>query len=178
VTLPIVGLDSWRAWWDGLGYRAASQAAAPALYGFSYAKLLPGEVYSVLCVAFLGLALLFRGRPGLAALGLVSIFASPSLWPHGFVFALPAVLMLESGAAVWMILGAGAFGPNMWLLFMAGWVAVLGARRMPTGRLHPLVGRDGPWPRPTRPRPSRRATSPPPAGNVGARTRPPEIGQN
>ena len=178
VTLPIVGLDSWRAWWDGLGYRAASQATVPALYGFSYAKLLPGEVYSVLCVAFLGLALLFRGRPGLAALGLVSIFASPALWPHGFVFALPAVLMLESGAAVWMILGAGAFGPNMWLLFMAGWVAVLGARRMPTGRLHPLVGRDGPWPRPTRPRPSRRATSPPPAGNVGARTRPPEIGQN
>lgn len=163
VTLPIVGLDSWRAWWDGLGYRATSQAAAPALYGFSYAKLLPGEVYSVLCVAFLGLALLFRGRPGLAALGLVSIFASPSLWPHGFVFALPAVLMLESGAAVWMILGAGAFGPNMWLLFMAGWVAVLGARRLPAGRLHPLVDRAGPWPRPNRPMPLRRATSPPPA---------------
>jgi hypothetical protein len=152
VTLPLVGLDSWRAWWDGLGYRATSQAAAPALYGFSYAKLLPGEVYSVLCVAFLGLALLFRGRPGLAALGLVSIFASPSLWPHGFVFALPAVLMLESGAAVWMILGAGAFGPNMWLLFMAGWVAVLAARRLPAGRLHPLQGTDGPWPRPTKAR--------------------------
>jgi hypothetical protein len=103
-------------------------------------------------VAFLGLALLFRGRPGLAALGLVSIFASPSLWPHGFVFALPAVLMLESGAAVWMILGAGAFGPNMWLLFMAGWVAVLAARRLPAGRLHPLQGTDGPWPRPTKAR--------------------------
>src|SRR5450759_2025825 len=159
VTLPIVGLDSWRAWWDGLGYRAASQAAVPALYGFSYAKLLPGEVYSVLCVAFLGLALLFRGRPGLAALGLVSIFASPALWPHGFVFALPAVLMLESGAAVWMILGAGAFGPNMWLLFMAGWVAVLGARRLPAGALHPFVDTDGPWPRPTRPKPLRPATS-------------------
>jgi hypothetical protein len=154
VTLPIVGLDSWRAWWDGLGYRAASQAEVPALYGFSYAKLLPGGVYSALCVAFLGLALIFRGRPGLAALGLASIFASPALWPHGFVFALPAVLMLESGAGVWLILGAGAFGPNMWLLFMAGWVAVLGARRMPAGRIHPLVGRDGPWPRPTQAKPA------------------------
>lgn len=161
VTLPIVGLDSWRAWLDSLGYRATSQAAVPALYGYSYAKLLPGEVYSLLCAAFLGLALLFRGRPGLAALGLVSIFASPSLWPHGFVFALPAVLMLESGAAVWMILGAGAFGPNMWLLFMAGWVAILGARRMPAGRLHPLQGSDGPWPRPTGLGPVRRIATRP-----------------
>ncbi len=146
VTLPIVGVDSWRAWWDGLGYRATSQAAVPALYGFSYAKVLPGGAYVALCVAFLGLALLFRGRRGLAALGLASIFASPALWPHGFVFALPAVLLLENGALVWLILGAGAFGPNMWLLFMAGWVGVLGARRMPAGRLHPLLGRDGPWP--------------------------------
>jgi hypothetical protein len=160
VTLPIVGLDSWRAWWDGLGYRATSQAAVPALYGYSDAKLLPGGVYSAICVALVCLALVFRGRPGLAALGLASIFASPALWPHGFVFALPAVLMLESGPLVWMILGAGAFGPNMWLLFMAGWVAVLGARRMPAGRLHPLAGVDGPWPRRLTPRLVRR-TSPP-----------------
>jgi len=83
-------------------------------------------------------------------LGLASILASPALWPHGFVFALPAVLMLESGPAVWLVLGAGAFGPNMWLLFVAGWVAVLGARRLPAGRLHPLGGTDGPWPRPIR----------------------------
>ena len=150
VTLPVVGLDSWRAWWDALGYRATSQAAVPGLYGYSYAQVLPGVAYSVLCAVFLGLALTFRGRPGLAALGLASIFASPALWPHGFVFALPAVLMLESGPAVWLILGAGAFGPNMWLLFMAGWVAVLGARRLPAGRLHPLGGTDGPWPRPIR----------------------------
>jgi hypothetical protein len=164
VTLPIVGLASWRAWWDALGYRAASQAVVPALYGFSYAKSLPGEAYSLLCVAFVGLALLFRGRPGLAALGLASIFASPALWPHGFVFALPAVLMLESGSAVWIILGAGAFGPNMWLLFMAGWVAVLGARRLPAGALHPLQGRDSPWPRPTGPRPLRRMAATPDTG--------------
>jgi hypothetical protein len=168
VTLPIVGLDSWRAWWDGLGYRAASQAEVPALYGFSYAQLLPGGVYSALCVAFVGLAFIFRGRPGLAALGLASIFASPALWPHGFVFALPAVLMLESGTGVWLILGAGAFGPNMWLLFIAGWVAVLGARRMPAGRLHPLGGRDGPWPRPARPSPLLPASSWSPEAQDGA----------
>jgi len=160
VTLPLVGLDSWRAWWEGLGYRAASQAAVPGLYGYSDAQLMPGAVYAALCVVFVGLALVFRGRPGLAALGLASIFASPALWPHGFVFALPAVLMLESGGAVWLILGAGAFGPNMWLLFVAGWVAVLGARRMPAGPMHPLQGTDGPWPRRLTPRLVRRAGAP------------------
>jgi hypothetical protein len=147
VTLPLVHIDSWRAWWDGLGYRAASQSDVPALYGFSYAKWLPAPVYLVACGAFVGVALLLRGRRGLAALGLASIFASPALWPHGFVFALPALLMLESGGLVLLLLGIGAFGPNMWLLFMAGWLAVLAARREPAGRLHPLAEADGSWPR-------------------------------
>ena len=161
VTLPLVGLDSWREWWSGLGYRAASQADVPALFGYSYAQWLPGAVYSAVAAAFLLLALVFRGRRGLSALGLASIFASPSLWPHGFVFALPAVLTLENGAAVWLILGAGAFGSNMWLLFIAGWIAVLAAGRMPAGRLHPLIETDGPWPNRLNMSVARRAGSPP-----------------
>ena len=148
VTLPIVGSDSWRAWWDGLGYRAASEAFVPSLFGYSYAQMLPGAVFVGISVALVCLALLLRGRPGLAALGLASIFASPALWPHGFAFALPAILMLENGAAVWMLLGAGAFGSNMWLLFYGGWLAVAAARRLPSGVLHPLAGTDGPWPGP------------------------------
>lgn len=164
VTLPLVGFDSWRAWWDGLGYRAASQAAVPSLFGYSYAGALPAAVFTALAAAFVGLALLFPGRPGLAALGLASIFASPSLWPHGFVFALPALLMLESGTAVLMLLGAGAFGPNMWLLFGGAWIAVVAARRLPSGSFHPLAGTDGPWPSPTAPRPTKRSI--PPSVNV------------
>lgn len=164
VTLPLVGFDSWRAWWDGLGYRAASQAAVPSLFGHSYAGALPAAVFTALAAAFVGLALLFPGRPGLAALGLASIFASPSLWPHGFVFALPALLMLESGTAVLMLLGAGAFGPNMWLLFGGAWIAVVAARRLPSGSFHPLAGTDGPWPSPTAPRPTKRSI--PPSVNV------------
>jgi hypothetical protein len=166
VTLPMVGLDSWRAWWDGLGYRAASEAAVPSLYGYSYAQMLPGVVFAVVAIALVGLALLPRGRPGLAAMGLASIFASPALWPHGFVFALPAVLMLENGAAVWMLLGAGAFGSNMWLLFYGGWLSVAAARRLPSGLLHPLAGTDGPWPSPLAP--VRRRATPDPIVKVGA----------
>jgi hypothetical protein len=166
VTLPMVGLDSWRAWWDGLGYRAASEAAVPSLYGYSYAQMLPGVVFAVVAIALVGLALLPRGRPGLAAMGLASIFASPALWPHGFVFALPAVLMLENGAAVCMLLGAGAFGSNMWLLFYGGWLSVAAARRLPSGLLHPLTGTDGPWPSPLAP--VRRRATPDPIVKVGA----------
>ena len=165
VTLPLVGLDSWRAWWDGLGHRAESQAAVPALFGYSYAQMLPGAVFAGISVALVCLALMLRGRPSLAALGLASIFASPALWPHGFAFALPAVLMLENGAAVWMLLGAGAFGSNMWLLFYGGWLSVAAARRLPAGSLHPLAGTDGPWPSPLRP--GRRGT-PGPIVKVGA----------
>jgi hypothetical protein len=160
VTLPLVGVDAWRAWWAGLGYRASSQAFVDSLYGYSYAKDLSAPAYVAACGALTVVALAFRGRRGLAALGLASLFASPALWPHGFVFALPAVLMLESGTAVWLVLGAGAFGPNMWLLFGGGWLAVVAARRFPAGRLHPLAGTDGPWPRPIGPSPAGR-TAPP-----------------
>ena len=55
--------------------------------------------------------------------------------------------MLESGTAVWIVLGAGAVGPSMWLLFYCGWVAVVATRRLPDA-LHPMAGTDGPWPRP------------------------------
>jgi hypothetical protein len=150
ITLPFVGVDSWRAWLDGLGYRATSQVNVPSLYGYSYARLLPGYVFAGISVVLVGVALLFRGRSGLAALGLASIFASPALWPHGFVFALPALLMLENGALFWLVVGAGAVGPNMWHLFSGGFVAVFAARRLPAGTLHPLAGTDGPWPDPRR----------------------------
>jgi hypothetical protein len=39
----------------------------------------------------------------------------------------------------------------MWHLFTAGWIAIVLARRLPSGRLHPLVGTDGPWPSPIEP---------------------------
>jgi hypothetical protein len=184
VTLPAVGVDAWRAWWAGLGYRASSQAFVDALYGYSYAKELSAPAYVAACGALTVVALAFRGRRGLAALGLASLFASPALWPHGFVFALPAVLMLESGTAVWLVLGAGAFGPNMWLLFGGGWLAVVAARRFPAGRLHPLAGTDGPWPRPMGPPsagrtapPRAERAAPPRAERAGARTRRPTSGR-
>jgi len=146
LTLPLVGLDSWRAWIAGLGYRSQSQAAVLSLYGFSYARVLPGPVFAAVAAATVGLAFVFSGRRGLAAFGLVTIIASPALWPHGFAFALPAVLMLENGGLVLAVLGAGVAGADIWLLFYAGCLAVIAAPRLPDAR-HPMAGTDGPWPR-------------------------------
>ena len=168
LTLPIVGFGSWFDWLAGLGYRAQSQPAVISMFGFSYARYLPGEAFVALSIAAVAVALAFSGRRSLAALGLASIFASPSLWPHGFVFALPAVLMLESGTAVWVVLGAGSIGPNVWLLFYAGWVAVIASRRLPDA-LHPMAGTDGPWPRPAALRVSRRAPTTQPTSAERAR---------
>jgi hypothetical protein len=144
-TLPLVGVGAWFDWWAGLGYRAASQQNVPAMYGYSIAQLLPGPIFALIGVLAVVAALLLRGRRGLAALGLATIVVSPSLWPHGFVFALPAVLTLESGVAVWAVLGAGALGSDMWLLVYAGWLALAAARRRPGDPIHPLAGTDGPW---------------------------------
>jgi hypothetical protein len=146
VTLPIVGLDAWRAWWEGLSNRAASQPIVESLYGYSYARQVPAGLFVAIAAALTLLALCFGARRGIAAIGLATIFASPALWPHGFLFAIPAVLLLESGAAAWLVLGAGAFGSNMWLLFFAGWAAVIAESRSPADALHPLAGTDGPWP--------------------------------
>jgi hypothetical protein len=144
-TLPLTGADAWFDWWAGLGYRAQSQSAVVSLYGNSFAGQLPGPLFVAVSALLVAAALLFRGRRCLAGLGLASIFASPSLWPHGFAFAIPAALLLESGVAVWLLLGAAAVNPNYWLLFYVGWLAVASAPRLPD-RDHPLAGSDGPWP--------------------------------
>jgi hypothetical protein len=105
VTLPLVGIQSWRDWVAGLPYRQQSQVNMPILYGDSLARVLPPLAYFAVSAAAIGLALLAGGRRGLAALGVATIVASPSLWPHGFVMALPAVFSLRSTALVWLALG-------------------------------------------------------------------------
>ncbi len=142
--MPLTGIGAWQDWLAALGYRADSQSAVPSLYGNSLAQSLPGLAFGLIALALVVAALLFLGRRGLAAFGLASIFASPSLWPHGFVFALPAALMLESGILVWILLGAAALNPNYWLLFYAGWLALLAGKET-VDRSHPMSGTRGPW---------------------------------
>ncbi len=151
VTLPFVGLGAWGDWIAGLGYRQQSQVNVPILYGLSPALILPPVLFAGVAVALVLVALAFRGRRGLAGLGLASIVASPSLWPHGFVMALPALLALPMSPLVWLALGLGAGGAiGLWLMAALAAAAILlrswDETSIPRDALHPLGGTRGPWP--------------------------------
>jgi Glycosyltransferase family 87 len=170
-TLPLTGAGVWRDWWDGLAAYQRSQQFLPGLYGIGLGRFLPAWAFLAVAVAATAAALMARGREGLARLGLASVIASPSLWSHGFVFAIPAFLRLR---AEWFWLAAGLMclgkwpGPQIALAIAAGsWFVVGLARRTaeteltgrpeptggpePTGRperdgLHPLGAKLDPWP--------------------------------
>ncbi len=150
VSLPLVGIGSWHDWLAGLSYRAQSQVNVPILYGDSLALVFSPLIYVLISLAAIAVALLIGGRRGLAALGLAMIVASPTLWPHGFVVAIPALLGFESAALVWLALGLGPGTEGLWLmaalaavaLFSRGWMQ----RRINVDPAHPFSGASGPWP--------------------------------
>jgi hypothetical protein len=152
VTLPIVGVASWHDWLAGLGYRQQSQVNLPILNGLSLAGALPFAAFAAVSAVAIAIAFVLGGRRGLAGLGLASVVASPSLWPHGFLMALPAVFGFASGSLLWLALGLGADAWwGLWLTAALGAVSVL-ARRWEDRPIapdvtHPLGGTFGPWAR-------------------------------
>ena len=120
-------------------------------YGIALLRYLPGLVVAAIGLGLLGLALLVRGSPLLARLGLVSIAISPSLYAHGFMVTLPALFELRA-LALWAALAfmAAPLGPA-WLLapaiVVASWcVPGLGRHASEEDRLHPLADEREPWP--------------------------------
>jgi hypothetical protein len=146
VTLPFVGLNSWSDWLVGLQMRAQSQENLPILYGLSLAQWIPLGIFIGGSVAAVSAALILPALRGLSGLGLASIVASPTLWPHGFLAALPAVLLLDA-PILWLGLGIGVGGNALWVLPLLGAWALLRPRAgyISLDALHPLSGRTGPW---------------------------------
>jgi glycosyl transferase family 87 len=139
VTLPLVGVDTWRAWIEGLRLYAMSQPNLPALVALSLGAYVPGPLPLIAGVAVIGWAWLARGRAGLARFGLATVVASPSLFAHGFLVALPAFLELRP-AMLWLALGITSVAPGLgwWLAVVLVIVAsVIPSLRRSTG---------GPWP--------------------------------
>lgn len=158
-TLPFTGIESWRQWFEALAAYQQSQNYLPSLYGIGLGRYLPFAVFvAVAAVALVG-AFWAHGREGLARLGLASVVASPSLYIHGFVFAIPAFLRLR---AEWLWLAAGMAcvnpmpGPQLALgIAVAAWFIPWLARRPETEQaigddrrrpLHPLGAVIEPWP--------------------------------
>lgn len=156
VTLPLVGVGRWPEWLAGLRWYQESQPILPdSLYGNGLPHYVPTAVYLAAAVLVTGLALLRRGREGLARLGLATVVAAPSVYSHGFLFAIPAFLTLRA-AWLWLALGVTACAPGFgwWLApLLAAAGCFVPALRHETAvaagevePLHPLGTSRAPWP--------------------------------
>jgi hypothetical protein len=160
LTLPLVGVSAWQGWIEALRLYQVSQVNMPTLYGFGLPRFVPVWAFVALAAAAVLAALRVTGREGLARLGTATIVASPSLWGHGLLLAVPSMLDLR---ALWLWLAIGITsapdGLQWWWaigLIAASWF-VPGLRRPAAatagtaegdtdGLLHPLVAGLGPWP--------------------------------
>ncbi len=151
LTLPLVGTAQWQAWLDGLGHYQASQDLLPQyLFGFGLPRYVPPPLAALLSVIAVAWALRWPGPDGLARMGLATVIASPSLYVHGLLVALPA--FLELGAAwLWLAFGITSVPPGLgwWmavvLILVAGSIPDL-RHRPALDRLHPLEASKQPWP--------------------------------
>lgn len=150
-TLPLTGIALWSDWVSGLVAYQESQTLLPGLYGIGLGRYLPLSVFVVVAAIVILLALVPRGRESLGRLGLASAVASPSLWTHGFIVAIPAFLRLRASLC-WLALGllcTGEFpGPQLALaLPVVVWIGGrLGLRDVAArGEVHPLGPLVEPW---------------------------------
>jgi hypothetical protein len=126
VTLPLTGLDRWREWLAGLDWYRASQPFLPgSLYGIGLARWLPFIVSAGIAGIVVIIALRSRGTEALARLGVATIVASPSLYAHGLIVAVPAMLRLRE-PWLWLVLGITSVAPGIgwWAgiaLIVVGW---------------------------------------------------------
>ena len=120
------------------------------LVGFGLGAYLPGMLPLALGLAAVVWAWLGRRLDGLARFGVATVVASPSLFTHGFLVALPALLGLRP-VALWLALGITSVAPGLgWWLAIVLVVARLGdfrpaadLGRAVADRLRDGVGRDG-----------------------------------
>ena len=162
-TVPVTGLTPWSDWLSALRIYQSSQESLPGLYGFGLPRFVPFAVYAALAVAAVVAALRARGRESLARLGTATVVASPSLFGHGLLMAVPSILSLR---APWLWLAVGLLstpdGLQWWLAVVvvaASWALPQmrrgrgGDATAPAGDatarepMHPLGATRGPWPR-------------------------------
>ena len=150
VTLPLTGIGLWRDWIASLLAYQRSEQLLTGLYGVGLGKYLPLWLFAIVAVAVTLLALRARDREGLARLGLASVIASPSLWNHGFIFAIPAFLRLRADV-LWLIAGMmcqGQWpGPQAALgLGAISWIVTGLVRKAGDQEFHPFPADREPWP--------------------------------
>ena len=164
VTLPLVGgPGAWLDWIGGLRAFAESEANIPALYGAALGRYAPVEIALVAGVAVTIGALRARGVEGLLRLGVATIVLQSSVYSHGFIVSLPALLSLRTAwfwvatAALSITISTGpSLGPDIgwpgtWIpivLVLASWAVPSLRRDRSTldDPYHPLGRVSMPWP--------------------------------
>jgi hypothetical protein len=157
LTAPLTGLPAWSDWIGGLRAYSASESALPGLYGFGLLRYLPALACVALAALALSVAWVGRGLQSLARFGVATVVASPSVFGHGMLIAVPAMLSLRT---VWLWLAIGFLstpdGLQWWLAVLvvaASWI-VPAMRRSSLGAvadgegdpLHPLAPGAEAWP--------------------------------
>jgi len=109
VTLPLTGLAIYGDWLRGLQAFEETVRPFPTLADSALQRHLPQGLALGIAVATATAAAVASGRMGLSRFGIVAIVASPTLYVHGLVFLLPAVLWLDV-TSLWLILGSCPWG--------------------------------------------------------------------
>ena len=91
VTLPLVGLDTWRDWLEQL-MRATNRDWR--LGGFALSRMLPGIGLALSAMACVGV-LFVRTRDAGRTVGILTVIGAPSLYMFGLLFLLPGLLHIR-----------------------------------------------------------------------------------
>jgi hypothetical protein len=150
-TLPVTGPGLWGAWVEGLLVYQDSQRLLPEfLYGFGLGRYVPLWLVAALAIVVTLLALLARERrEQLSRLGVATVVASPSLFAHGWLVAVPALAGLRT-VWFWLAFGLTACSPGpAWFLALlivaASWYRPAMRRQPGDDAWHPLGPADRPW---------------------------------
>jgi hypothetical protein len=129
VALPLMGVQAWVDWANGLRYFQQSFAAFPGIEGNALSRWQGPVVALLATVLALGFGLVRGGRNGLARLGLASIVSSPTLYQHGLSLVLAGSLALGP-ELLWFVLGLGPWSnETVWLTVVLVAIALLRSGR-------------------------------------------------
>jgi hypothetical protein len=151
VTLPLTGLQLWSDWVEGLRVYQVSQRLLPdSLYGFGLGRYVPAAVVAVVAIVVTVLALRTRDRlEQLARLGVATVVASPSLFSHGWLVAVPGLVALRT-PWFWLAFGLTACAPGLaWfvavVVVVASWFWPAMRKTAGDDAWHPLGAETRAW---------------------------------
>jgi hypothetical protein len=117
IALLVTRAGLWVEFLRSLSYFQTTTDRFPGAKGVSLTRWLPGFAFIAISAAAVVIALLGRGRNGLARLGLASVVASPTLYLHGLTVLLPGALALAPDM-LWFVLALGPWigsGLSAWI---------------------------------------------------------------